>query len=343
MEGKAEPFPSAMLSAGLAPVGTPPDSGSVCKNRPLRVFHAGQDRPPHGAVPADHDATRGRRRHHRDHGLRLAPRAAGVDRRRPLPSRWTQGAFKRRSDSTVFTGVTLRPPRRRASERVESSAPHARARHPAPPRTPHDADLAPVDCRACAQLHCDATERLWPVGWRGTAQGCASGRIAAIAPCGGLRSIARSLGWAGRLKPRGPRKVRAAPAPRPTPCPHTPQRAHSARFARPHGSRAHPESRRQPSPARPPSPTGVRHNSGEGGRRRRGAAWRARRRQVVEWCGLDPRAPSRAAGGARVVLESRTWPAGGGRRYAYATLYTLFSFSAHVRVPLRRLRSRVIK
>ena len=209
-----------------------------------------------------------------------------------------------------------------AQKAVRLTRAHATPRRPAPRTmlTSRRSTAAPVP--SCS----DATERFCGLGWRGTAQGCASDCIAAIAPCGGLRSIARSLGWAGRLKPRGPRKVRAAPAPRPTPCPHTPQRAHSARFARPHGSRAHPESRLQPSPARPPSPTGVRHQQRRGGRRRRGAAWRARRRQVVEWCGLDPRAPSRAAGGARVVLESRTWPAGGGRRYAYATLCTLFSF-----------------
>ena len=117
----------------------------------------------------------------------------------------------------IFTGVPLRPPRRRASERAESSAPHARARHPAPPRTPHDADLAPVDCRACAQLHCDATERLWPVGWRGTAQGCASDRIAAIAPCGGLRSPAR-VPWLGRAA-QAARPTQGARRPRPTPHP----------------------------------------------------------------------------------------------------------------------------
>ena len=118
--------------------------------------------------------------------------------------------------------------------------------------------------------------------------------------------------------------------------PETPHRDTRTRVTRTHPRRPHlpatPATRAPPAARpgargpRPPSPTGVRHNSGEGGRRRRGAAWRARRRQAVEWCGLDPRAPSRAAGGARVVLESRTWPAGGGRRYAYATLCTLFSF-----------------
>ena len=165
---------------------------------------------------------------------------------------------------------------------------------------------------------------MWPVGWRGTAQGCASDRIAAIAPCGGLRSTAR-VPWLGRAA-QAARPTQGARRPRPTPHP-VPAHA-AARTQRPICPPARvPRAPREPPSALARSPALAHRcaiNSGEG-RRRRGAAWRARCRQAVEWCGLDPRAPSRAAGGARVVLESRAWPAGGGRRYVRMRLSVRFS------------------
>ena len=247
----------------------------------------------------------------------------------------------------VFTGVTLRPPRRRASERVESSAPHARARHPAPPRTPHDADLAPVDCRACAQLHCDATERSWPVGWRGTAQGCASGRIAAIAPCGGLRSTAR-VPWLGRAA-QAARPTQGARRPRPTPHP-APAHA-AARTQRPICSPARvPRAPREPPSALARSPalahrcvpsTAARAADGDAARRGEPAA------AIPPPSGGVVRARSPSAQPGCRWRSSRTRVAGvaGGRRATVCvcdSLYT-FIFAAHVRVPLRRLRSRVVK
>ena len=175
--------------------------------------------------------------------------------------------------------------------------------HPAPstPLVGHGQGARSAAARACGLWDAAARLRAAPL-----AAETRSSRAVGSSPLHG------SLGWAGRLKPRGPRKVRAAPAPRPTPRPHTPQRAHSARSARPHGSRAHPESRLQPSPARPPSPTGVRHQQRRGGRRRRGAAWRGRRRQAVErGAGRGPRAPGRLP----VALESYS-SRGRGRRVA---------------------------
>ena len=117
-------------------------------------------------------------------------------------------------------------------------------------------------------------------------------------------------GGSSRAATQGAHRARPTPHPAPS---HAP-RAHSARPARLRRPHAPPAPREPLSAALARSPALAHRcaiNSGEG-RRRRGAAWRGRRRQAVEHgAGRGPRAPGRLP----VALESYS-SRGRGRRVA---------------------------
>ena len=150
--------------------------------------------------------------------------------------------------------------------------------HPAPstPLVGHGQGARSAAARACGLW--DAAARLRAASLAAETR---SSRAVGSSPSHG------SLGWAVWLKPHGPRKVRAAPAIRPTPHPHTPPRAHSARPARLRRPRARPAPRAPPSAALARSPALARRcEPSTVARAADGCA--ARRGAPASTCGLPP-------------------------------------------------------